>query len=324
MTTPATSRSIFGPLVLIALGGLWLLSNFNLIAPANLWALFRFWPVLLIALGCDLLLRARWPWASNVIAFLTVTLAVLTVLFAPQLGLVGPTTGNWFSGLPWAWGSEPGSGQVVTKEYEVSDFDTVAFSAWGDLTIQQGETESLSIEAEDNVLAQLRVEVREGTLTIGFVEENGWMRVRPTRPIRLALTVKQLAGLTLAGAGSGVVQDLQTEELQATVSGTGSLSFLGLSANKFSCRLSGAGSLQAVGQATEVDVRVSGVGSYTGGDLQAETVNVNISSTGSAVVWATKLLDARISGLGSVDYYGQPEVTEQISGLGDIRPLGDK
>jgi len=38
----------------------------------------------------------------------------------------------------------------------------------------------------------------------------------------------------------------------------------------------------------------------------------------------TRQLDATISGLGSVQYYGQPEVTQVVSGLGSVRRIGDK
>jgi hypothetical protein len=35
-------------------------------------------------------------------------------------------------------------------------------------------------------------------------------------------------------------------------------------------------------------------------------------------------LSVRISGAGSVNYYGDPSVQEQISGAGDVKGLGEK
>lgn len=321
MTHPS-SRPIFWPLALIAFGVLWLLSNFGVISGANLWALLRFWPVLLIALGLDLILRQRWPVVGNLIALLTVALAVVVVIFAPQLGLASGT--GWTGWMPFVWGSEPGSGNVVTETRAVSDFDAVSFSSFGELTIQQGERESLSIEAEDNVLPEIRTEVQSGTLDIGYRGENGWARVRPTRPIRFTLTVKELSGLTLSGAGSVGVNGLKTDQLRVTLSGAGGLSLENLEATAVTCRLSGAGSLETSGSANRLEAVVSGLGSYEGGDLQSETATVTISGTGSAVVWVTRQLNATISGLGSVQYYGQPEVTQVVSGLGSVRRIGDK
>ena len=57
---PETRKaSMFGPMVLIGLGILFLLSNLNVI-DLNFWELlFRFWPVFLIAAGLDILLGRR-------------------------------------------------------------------------------------------------------------------------------------------------------------------------------------------------------------------------------------------------------------------------
>ena len=315
------SRPIFWPLVLIALGVLWLLSNFGVIASANMWGLLQFWPVLLIAVGLDLIFRQRWPWAGNLIALITVTLAVLAVVFAPRLGLAAPGAGL-FGWRSFTVGGIRGSGQVVTEARPVSDFDTVSFNAFGEMTITQGDSESLTIEAEDNVLPLIRTEVRGGTL---FIEpRDNDFGVNLTRPLRYTLVVKTLAGLDLSGAGNVVVQDLKTDQLQVTLSGAGSLTFDGLEASTVSYRLSGAGSVSASGEVTDLEARLSGFGSYEGEDLRAESVDVTISGAGSATVWATKNLDARISGLGSVQYYGQPQVTKNVSGLGSVQHLGDK
>jgi hypothetical protein len=41
-------------------------------------------------------------------------------------------------------------------------------------------------------------------------------------------------------------------------------------------------------------------------------------------VWVDNDLDATISGAGSVNYYGSPAVTKQVSGLGGVSKSGDK
>ena len=61
-----------------------------------------------------------------------------------------------------------GSGDVVTETRAVSGFDRVILGGIGELTLIQGEEESLEIEAEDNILPQITTEVRDGTLTISF------------------------------------------------------------------------------------------------------------------------------------------------------------
>ena len=69
-----------------------------------------------------------------------------------------------------------GSGDVVEEVREVSGFTGVALlEGIGELTIKGGETESLRIEAEDNLMPYLETEVRKGTLEIDVQDGvNGW------------------------------------------------------------------------------------------------------------------------------------------------------
>jgi hypothetical protein len=315
-------RSLIGPLLLIAGGTLWLLNLAGVISPSNVWAVLRFWPVLLIALGIDALLRWRWPLIANVVDVIFVAVIVGAIIFAPRLGL--PSTGSWFSALPFVFAGRPASGTVVTETRDVSGFDAVDFSSIGDLTIQPGEREGLTLEGQDDLLRLLKTEVRNGTLHIRFDERNGWVSVYPTRPLRLTLTVVELESIRLSGAGNVIVNDLTAGHLQANLSGAGTLNFANLEAEALNCNLSGAGSLDATGTANRLDLVVSGLGSFNGADLSTQATKVTLSGTGSATVWATSQLDATLSGLGSVTYYGDPIVHKTVSGLGNIVHRGGR
>jgi hypothetical protein len=45
---------------------------------------------------------------------------------------------------------------------------------------------------------------------------------------------------------------------------------------------------------------------------------------GSASVWVKENLAVNLSGVGSVEYYGEPQVTEKKTGLGSLKSLGKK
>lgn len=84
MNSERRGISLFGPLLLIALGVLFLLNNMGVIA-VDVWEmLFRFWPVLLIAAGLDILLGRR----TGVGA----VIALLVILILAGGGL-------WFGGI---------------------------------------------------------------------------------------------------------------------------------------------------------------------------------------------------------------------------------
>ena len=42
------------------------------------------------------------------------------------------------------------------------------------------------------------------------------------------------------------------------------------------------------------------------------------------VLWVTEDLNAHISGIGSVDYFGNPAVQRSVSGMGNITARGEK
>lgn len=83
-------RGFFFPLLLICLGGAFLLSNVGVIGPLTLGALLQLWPLVLILLGIDLLLARRSPLAALALELGVIVLGVAYVAAAPGvLGALG-------------------------------------------------------------------------------------------------------------------------------------------------------------------------------------------------------------------------------------------
>ena len=215
-----------------------------------------------------------------------------------------------------------GSGKVTTETRNVSGFERVALSGTGDLTITQGDSEGLEIEAEDNLITLIESEVRGGTLYIGFKNNTGG--ISPTKPIIYRLKVKQLSGIEASGAGSIKVDSLATDDLKLESSGAGNITIGSLTAKQITLHVSGAGNCELAGKADGLVVDLSGAGAIRAGDLETQTVKITISGAGKAVVWATVSLDAELSGAGNVEYYGKPSVNVKSSGTGQTKSLGDK
>jgi hypothetical protein len=85
--------------------------------------------------------------------------------------------------------------------------------------------------------------------------------------------------------------------------------------------LGGLGEIQLSGKVTRQNVDLTGAGGYQAEDLQSEDVEVMLSGAGEAVVWAEKTLKATVTGAGSIKYKGSPEVEQENSGIGEIKPL---
>ena len=188
-----------------------------------------------------------------------------------------------------------GSGNVASESRDVSGFDEVELRGVGNLSIRQTGSESLTVEAEEDVLPKIRTEVVGDRLIIG-PEPN--TAIQTTEPINYELTVEDLNALEVSGAGNIDAEGIGTDELAVTISGSGAV--------------------KASGEADSQEVDISGSGDYRAGDLRSEETKIDVGGSGSAIVNASDALDAKVSGAGSVEYIGDPTVEQDLSGAGEV------
>ena len=217
-----------------------------------------------------------------------------------------------------------GSRRIVTETRAVSDFDEVIFEGIGELDITQGDRESLTIEAESNVMRRIITEVRGGTLHIRMRRGLLGLGVVPTKSTRYDLTMKDIRSLDLSGVGTISAEEIIADDLHIDVSGAGSVGIDELVADGLTVDHSGLGKCEVAGRVERQSVDITGAGEYDGSDLEGQIVDIRLSGLGRGTVWANERLDIELSGAGTVRYYGDPRVTQDISGVGSVRSLGDR
>ena len=215
-----------------------------------------------------------------------------------------------------------GSGNIVSEQREVGNFNAVEIAGSGQLIITQGEQESLRVEVDDNILPLVETNVRGRTLHLGL----RWgINVLPlARSVKYTLTVRSLNRIDVSGSSSVVVDRLVTDALETNVTGSGEVQIDDLNAGEVEVNISGSGDVELTGAVERQNVTISGSGEYRAGDLVSLTADVQISGSGDAVVWSTETLDVTVSGSGNVDYYGNPQMDQEVSGSGNIQSLGVK
>lgn len=217
-----------------------------------------------------------------------------------------------------------GSGKVITETRDVRNFSALSLTVVGDLTITQGPTEALTIEAEDNIVPHIKAEVRNGTLFISFDRENWQDRFQPTKPIRFNLALKDLTAMESSGAENIKSASLKTNRLTMKLNGAGSVKIARLEASEIVTVINGAGNVELAGQVTRQEITMNGAGSYRAGDLNSQIAKITVNGAGGATLWVREGLDVRIAGVGGVNYYGNPTVTKDVTGVGAFRSLGEK
>ena len=211
-----------------------------------------------------------------------------------------------------------GSGNIITENREVSDFEHVILSSVGDLIIIQGDEESLSLSTDDNIISHVRTEVENNTLILGFDAQAEEMGYKPTDGIKFRLVVKDLNRVDFLGAGDIVIREFETEELLVNTSGSGNIEISSLRADNLVVHQSDSKTVFLSGRVKELEVNHNGSGSYHAEDLMSQRAVVNLSGAGGATVWAVETLDVDISGFGNVIYYGNPHIAQKLSGMGKL------
>jgi hypothetical protein len=213
--------------------------------------------------------------------------------------------------------SVSGSGQIKTTTSQVSGAASVKFFGIGQLLISQGDSDSLSITTDDNLLPLLGSRLEGEILTL---DQKSGEHLKPTKGIEYGPKLKALEALDWSGAGKVAISDLKVPRLVVLAAGAGEIQLTNVQVDDLILDLGGAVQVVAAGQVKNLTVQGSGAGSLDAKSLGAENATVKLSGTGNVTVNATATLDASVSGVGSITYSGTPKVTQSITGVGKIGP----
>lgn len=214
-----------------------------------------------------------------------------------------------------------GSGKMATQTFDARDFDQIRVSTSGVVYIEQGDAFRVTVEADDNILPLLNVEVQQGVLMLG-TKKPATIFQRETLIYRV--TLPALRALDVSGSADVRVEEFAAESLNVNVSGSGNVIVENLTAESVICELSGSGEVRLGGAADSLAVRISGSGDALAEGLKTSNAQVSVNGTGDALVWAVDSLDVAISGSGMVQYAGSPALTQTMSGSGELVALGEK
>lgn len=214
----------------------------------------------------------------------------------------------------------------------IESFTKIGFKDYGTLILTQGAEESLTVEADEEILQELITEVHHGKLVLGFNED--WFKRlgkvlssvfdKDQHQITYYLTCVNLESISVSGNCHLKCESLETEALGLHVSGYGDLSFNHLACDALDVHISGRGEFTGAGRADEQKIAISGSGEYQAADLVSQKTKVAISGQGNADINAQEELNITISGLGQVNYHGHPKLRQVISGLGKSKRLDDE
>jgi len=197
----------------------------------------------------------------------------------------------------------------------IGDFTGVKAGDAFNIEITQGETNSVNVDAPENVQAQIKTELKEGILVISS-EGN----IKSDKPIIIAIGIKSLNSLDISGSADvNSKNQLTISNLMIESSGAGDV-HLDVKGGDIKTKISGAGDVTLKGNIQNLDATISGAGSLKATALETDKAKVKVSGAGNAKVNVKQSIDADVSGAGDIIYKGNPaERNVNISGAGSVR-----
>ena len=206
-----------------------------------------------------------------------------------------------------------GSGTVKSEIRQITGFTKVSLEGAMDVFIVKGESESVRIEADDNLLKLIETKVDGDELEISSTEE-----LEPSQTIKVYVTTRALEGMSIAGSGDMVTQSpFVSKAFAAAIAGSGDIK-ADVQAEVLDASIAGSGDINIKGSAGKTEVDIAGSGSVNGIELVTRAVDVNIAGSGNCQVHASEVLTANIMGSGSVYYRGEPKINQSVMGSGSI------
>ncbi len=229
--------------------------------------------------------------------------------------LVGGLAAAGCTGLPAYLATQTVSGPTVTRSFDITDFDGVSTGNAFNIAITQGDTYSVVVTVDEDVIDRLVVEKNGSTLVIGFTRG-----LITTHTLQAEITMPQLSGLEASGASTvALVGFSGGMAFRGVVSGASRITG-DMSAARTVLNVEGASQVTLRGESDTLTANGSGASKLNLGELAVRSAQVELSGASSALVNAAEELDATASGASTIAYLGNPQVREDTSGSSTVKP----
>ena len=211
----------------------------------------------------------------------TITLVLLIALAATLAGCHGLA------------GQVRGSGKRIVQKRDIGDFKAISTEGAYDLRIVCQKNASLELEGDDNILPVITAEVSNGTLRLKSLRNYS-----TSEPIMVRISVPNLEGLSVSGAGKVDVDGMNNE--------------------RFEIDANGAPTIRVAGTTKVLDISANGASKIDTHKLSSARAVVESNGVSKTDVDVKDQLDVTIAGPSTVTYEGDPVVKKTIHGPGKL------
>ena len=206
------------------------------------------------------------------------------------------------------------SKKYITKELNnVSNFSSIRVLGSPDVEYRQsnGSKTTVSIYGSDNLVDLLEVSTVNGVLQVNIkkgvkiLSGERRLKVIASSPSLNQVDIKGSADVYLKGTIKGV-------DLTLNITSSGDIEAENLQYANIFALVKGSGDIDLKNvKATTVMSEVNGSGDISAEKLAATNVVATVAGSGDIVCYASRQLDARVSGSGDIEYKGSPSVVNK-------------
>ncbi|MBL0883555.1 MAG: DUF2807 domain-containing protein [Chitinophagaceae bacterium] len=191
-----------------------------------------------------------------------------------------------------------GEGPTSTQIRQVNTFNKIKINGSGDVEVVPSNNQQVIISGYNNLLEIYESKVVNGELQLGFEPRKN---IRNDN-IKVRIEIPDIRGVNINGSGDILINGfLQGTELGALINGSGRIRIQSSAFNRTAYYINGSGDIFAAA-------------------IPSRTSEATITGSGFIELNCTQNLKVRISGSGTIDYYGNPPSTDiSISGSGVVR-----
>ena len=217
------------------------------------------------------------------------------------------------------WETIKGNGQIKKETREVSNYTSLASQGFMDVQIAYGNSNSVVIEADENLLPYIETLVENGKLSIKTKKN---VNLKSSSKMVIYVSMTKINSLQLSGSGNinGSGAFTNDGKTDIGVSGSGNLTLDFDSFKDLDLSVSGSGNIDLKSSATNsITAKVSGSGNIDCSSISSKDVDAKLSGSGNIKVYANNSIDAKISGSGNVYYKGNAQnISSKVMGSGKV------
>ena len=188
-----------------------------------------------------------------------------------------------------------GDGKVIKATRDQPVYSRVQVNGNMVVNYKPAAKQSIVVQADSNIVPIITTDVKDGVL---IIQAKPGVVFSTANPI-----VVNLQGASIGGVSS---------------SGANTITMAGLSGKGFTVEFNGSGEGTFSGNVQQVRYQLVGASQVNGQGLKSVSASVELVGASELSLSVSKQLAVKVSGVGKVTYYGDPEIQQQISGLGVV------